>query len=180
MSQKKKIRSGGFSLIELLIVVAIILIIAAIAVPNLLRSRMSANESSAAQSMRTIATANVTYNSVYGIGYALELSKLGPPSGGPVTTDGADLLDTALGISQTKSGYNFSTYTNDGAAGSLADPVLTYTVVATPNSVQQTGVSTFCTDQTSQVRKDPTGAHVDGDSPGKLCDPGDGSVFPPL
>ena len=77
----------GFSLIELLIVVAIILIIAAIAVPNLLRSRIAANESSAAQSMRTISTANTTYFSVYGIGYALDLTKLGlPPAAWPPPT----------------------------------------------------------------------------------------------
>ncbi|MGB6959444.1 MAG: prepilin-type N-terminal cleavage/methylation domain-containing protein, partial [Candidatus Acidiferrum sp.] len=60
----------GFSLIELLIVVAIILIIAAIAIPNLLRSRLAANEASAVSSLRTINTAEVTYNSTYGIGYA--------------------------------------------------------------------------------------------------------------
>ena len=59
----------GFSLIELLIVVAIILIIAAIAIPNLLRSRMSANEASAVNSLRSINTAEVTFSSTYGVGY---------------------------------------------------------------------------------------------------------------
>jgi type IV pilus assembly protein PilA len=170
----------GFSLIELLIVVAIILIIAAIAVPNLLRSRMAANESSAAQSMRTVATGNTTYFSVYGIGYALELSKLGPPAGGAVTTDAADLIDISLAINQAKSGYNFTTYTNDGNAGTQASPVLQFTLAATPTVVQSTGVSTFCVDGTSVVRKDPTGVVVAADTPGQKCDPGDGSVFPPL
>src|SRR3990170_6130745 len=72
----------GFSLIELLIVVAIILIIAAIAIPNLLRSRMAANESSAAGALRTIGTANVSYSSTYNAGYAGALSDLGPPAVG--------------------------------------------------------------------------------------------------
>ena len=63
-------KQKGFSLIELLIVVAIILIIAAIAIPNLLRSRMAANEASAVGSVRTLNTAQVTYSSTWGIGYA--------------------------------------------------------------------------------------------------------------
>jgi len=170
----------GFSLIELLIVVAIILIIAAIAVPNLLRSRIAANESSTAQSLRTISTANATYSSVYGIGYALDLSKLGPPAGGGVTKDEADLIESSLATTQVKSGYNFATYTNDGNAGTQADPVLEYTLVAKPSSVQATGVSTFCVDGTSVIRKDPSGTAVAGDNPGHRCDPGDGSVFPPM
>ena len=74
-------KQKGFSLIELLIVVAIILIIAAIAIPNLLRSRMAANEASAVGSLRTINTAEVTYSSTYGIGYATLVS-LSTPLGG--------------------------------------------------------------------------------------------------
>ncbi len=68
----------GFSLIELLIVVAIILIIAAIAIPNLLRSRMAANEASAVGSLRTLNTAAVQYNTTYGLGFPTALSALGP------------------------------------------------------------------------------------------------------
>jgi len=73
-------KEKGFSLIELLIVVAIILIIAAIAVPNLLKSKMAANEASAAATLRSVATANVTYSTSYGIGYAPSLVALGPPA----------------------------------------------------------------------------------------------------
>src|SRR5437588_1152 len=106
----------GFSLIELLIVVAIILIIAAIAVPNLLKSKMAANESSAAASSRTIGTANVTYSSTYNQGYAGTLAQLGPTSGACAasTSACADLIDSVLsGVAPAaappvKSGYTFT------------------------------------------------------------------------
>ena len=77
-----KRNTRGFSLIELLIVVAIILIIAAIAIPNLLRSRIAANQASAVGSLRTLNTAEVTYASTYNSGYAAALSYLGPPATG--------------------------------------------------------------------------------------------------
>ena len=72
--------SKGFSLIELLIVVAIILIIAAIAIPNLLRSRIAANQASAVGSLRTLNTAEITYSSTYNVGFTATLSYLAPPS----------------------------------------------------------------------------------------------------
>src|SRR5437868_5543804 len=70
-------KHAGFSLIELLIVVAVILVIAAIAIPNLLRSRMVANEASAVASVRSINTSQVVYQSSYNIGYAANLISLG-------------------------------------------------------------------------------------------------------
>src|SRR5689334_25096834 len=96
-------KQKGFSLIELLIVVAIILIIAAIAIPNLLRSRIAANEASAVGSIRTINTAEVTYSSTYpDVGFVL-LSSLGGAGG---TSGAAGLLDSVL-AGGTKSGYTF-------------------------------------------------------------------------
>ena len=86
----------GFSLIELLIVVAIILIIAAIAIPNLLRSRMAANESSAVGSVRTVNTAEVTYNSTYNDGFANSLVFLGGAAGAAATCNNAEIIDPVL------------------------------------------------------------------------------------
>ena len=158
----------GFSLIELLIVVAIILIIAAIAVPNLVRSRMAANESSAAQSERNISTANITYSTVYGIGFASEFSFLGPPAGGGTspTSDSADLIDSALG-SGTKSGYDFNTYDAlDVDGNGVFD---TYTDVAVPLLTDTTGKSTFCVDSSNVIMKDPSGTNVAPGAPGRSC-----------
>ena len=154
----------GFSLIELLIVVAIILIIAAIAVPNLLRSRMAANEASAAGALRTMATANVSYSTAYNVGFAGDLNQLGPPAAGvPADSTAADQLDATLsGVAagtsntSTKSGYVF-TYVPLVAAPTTAAPNGSYTVVAVPVTPGSTGQSTFCVDQTNVVMKDTSG-----------------------
>jgi len=161
----------GFSLIELLIVVAIILIIAAIAVPNLLRSRMAANEASAAGSVRTINTANVTYSSTYNAGYAGALANLGPGAGAPFTSTNADLIDVVLAAAivatAPKSGY-FFTYAAGpaGAAPTQLAPNLAFSVLGQPANAGQTGTSTFCVDQTSVVRKDPAGTVAGPDATG--------------
>lgn len=141
-------RSKGFSLIELLIVVAIILIIAAIAIPNLLRSRIAANEASAVQSLRTLTTVNHTYNSTYGVGYAPSLASLGPPAAGAApTAAAADLIDSVFAAG-TKSGYSF-TYTPAAAVGGV---IYSYTVNADPIVVGTTGQRYFFTDQSSVLR----------------------------
>src|SRR6201987_2530970 len=100
-------KQKGFSLIELLIVVAIILIIAAIAIPNLLRARMAANEASAVASIRTINTGMITYNSTYPtVGYATTLAALGGASPCTPSSTTACLIDGVLSAG-TKSGYTF-------------------------------------------------------------------------
>jgi type IV pilus assembly protein PilA len=131
----------GFSLIELLIVVAIILIIAGIAIPNLLRSKMSANEASAVGSLHAINTASVAYNGTYGQ-YPTNLSNLG--TNGTVSSTAADLIDSVLS-SGTKGGYTF-TYTS--AASNT-----TYSILASPQVLNMTGQSYFYTDQTFVIRR---------------------------
>src|SRR5271168_1927192 len=108
---------GGFSLIELLIVVAIILIIAAIAIPSLLRSKMAANEASAVSSVRTYTTGILTYNSLCAsIGYPATLADLGPGSG--QCTGGANIVDQILGVANpSRSGYNFTYLPTNGGGG---------------------------------------------------------------
>jgi len=149
-------KQKGFSLIELLIVVAIILIIAAIAIPNLLRSRMAANEASAVGSLRTINTAQVTYNSTYGQGYGT-LAQLSTPAAGCVgaTAALACLIDSNLG-GGTKSGYAFTSLPANGA-GTPASPFLNFNSTANPVAAGQSGQSTFCSDDSGVIRRDPTG-----------------------
>jgi type IV pilus assembly protein PilA len=141
-------RAKGFSLIELLIVVAIILVIAAIAVPNFLRSRLIANESAAAAGVRTVNTAQISYYSSYPtIGYASALSALGGTCTGTTapTTAGACLLDTVL-AGGVKSGYSF-TISNTNPAPNAA-----YNVIASPVAVNLTGVRYFCSFADAVIR----------------------------
>jgi type IV pilus assembly protein PilA len=139
-------KQKGFSLIELLIVVAIILIIAAIAIPNLLRARIAANESSAVAAIRTLNTAQISYNSSYPtVGYASTLGALAGTSCTPPSSAGACLIDTAL-AGGTKSGYSFTLNNTTGT------PVSTYNVSADPIAPNQTGVRYFCSFADGVVR----------------------------
>ena len=139
-------KQKGFSLIELLIVVAIILIIAAIAIPNLLRSKMAANEASAVASLRTYNTSIVAYQTTYATDPATNLAQLGPvPSGTAPSSASADLVDSLLGsATPVKSGYTFS-YTPVSAT-----PVTQYSILAKPQS-SSTGQRYFLTNQSGVI-----------------------------
>lgn len=144
----------GFSLIELLIVVAIILIIAAIAIPNLLRARMAANESSAVASIRTINTGMIAYSTTYpSVGFAPTLSALGGVAPCVATSSAACVIDSVL-ASGTKSGYTFS------ATASGGPPAVEYYATAVPIIVNQTGIRSFCSFADAVIRVQPTGAGI--------------------
>jgi len=147
-------KQKGFSLIELLIVVAIILIIAAIAIPNLLRARMAANEASAVQSIKTINTAEISYNSAYPTqGYAASLANLGGVSPCVPSQTSACLIESDLGMG-SKAGYNFT------ATGSGGPPAVSYYATAVPIAVNQTGIRSFCSFEDAVIRVQPTGAGI--------------------
>ena len=177
-------KTDGFSLIELLVVVGIILTIAAIAIPRFLRTKLSANEVSAASSLRIIAAANLSYHTRFNQGYAGTLRQLGPrnASCASIGPDCADLLDTLLsGISPAaatplKSGYRFVYYA-PGATPSPPSPNGTYAVVATPVMPGNSGIRTFCVDQRNLVLRDYSGTQTTATPAG--CNwPIGGSVAP--
>ena len=146
-------KQKGFSLIELLIVVAVILIISAMAVPNFLRSRMHANEASAVASLRMINTAAITYSITYpDLGFPAQLTTMGGAN--PCATASsaqACLIDGTLSQGN-KSGYNF-VWTGDGAL-----PSFSFIITGTPQVVGGSGQLMYCTDQTGVIHYDPTGS----------------------
>jgi len=146
MRRKQK----GFSLIELLIVVAIILIIAAIAIPNLIRSKIAANQASAVASLRTLNTSTVLFNTNYGL-YPTGLASMA--TNGAASSTAADMIDNVLSTG-TKSGYSFS-WSGGGTTGS-------YAIFASPVTLNSTGTVYYYTDQSLVIRSNPAGAATSG------------------
>jgi len=142
----------GFSLIELLLVVAIILIIAAIAIPSFMRARMRANEANAVASLHVIHTAAVTYTTTYpDVGYPANLASMGGANPCTASSTQACLLDDLLsqGI---KDGYSY-VWTSDGLTPSVG-----FTLTATPQSVGNSGQNMYCTDQSGIIFYDTSGS----------------------
>ena len=179
--------SKGFSLIELLIVVAIILIIAAIAIPDLLKSRQAANQASAVGSLRTLNTSEVTYSSTYTAGFSPSLASLGPPAAPPDTFAAANLIDSIL-AGGIKSNYQFSYVPLVGAAVPAAmacalNPaagavpqgaapavpgttnVAAYTINASPFACVAGNGNYYFTDQSGVIRQKNTAPAGPADSP---------------
>jgi len=147
-------KQKGFSLIELLIVVAIILIIAAIAIPNLLRAKISANESSAVNSIRVINSAMISYASSYPtVGYASSLAVLGGITPCTPSSTTACLIDSVL-AGGNKSGYTFT------AVGAGGPPATAYYATGVPASLNQTGIRSFCSFEDGVIRVQPSGAAI--------------------
>jgi len=162
-----RLKGNGIALAGLILGyfgVAIIplLIIAAIAIPNLLRSRMASGQASAAGALRTINTAAITYASTYDTGYPSSLAVLAPPEAGKEPSDqAAGLIDEVL-ASGTKSGYMFI-YTpgekdSDGR-------IVTYTIHASPITPGTTGTNYYFTDQSGVIRQDSNNQASEASSP---------------
>jgi type IV pilus assembly protein PilA len=133
-------KARGFSLIELLIVIAIILIIVTVALPKLNNATRYAHETAAIKAIQTIHTMQVQYNSQYGH-YATSLTELGPPTTGNATASAADLIDSGLAAGE-KSGYKFTMTGNQGG----------YQISAVPTAYGNTGSRTFYSDQSMVVK----------------------------
>jgi prepilin-type N-terminal cleavage/methylation domain-containing protein len=134
-------RQRGFSLIELLIVISIILIIITIAVPRFARAQMYTRETAALQAVKTLHTAQVQFQSQYGR-YAASLTELGPPASGAPTPSSADLIGNDLANGE-KQGYRFIVAATPGG----------YTVNANPVSYGSSGSRSFYSDQTMVIHE---------------------------
>jgi type IV pilus assembly protein PilA len=172
----------GFSLIELLIVVAIILIIAAIATPNLLKAKIAANQSAAVGNLGTISTAEANFYCLYNDGYATSLVQLGGPAGSNNCAN-ANLIDNLLGGADPsqKSGYQFALtpsgtpqYTTGVPASCSNSGDTGFGITATPIAVGVTGQNSYCIDITGVMRFNTSGVVIT--APAGVCD----ATQPPL
>ncbi len=148
----------GFTLIELLIVMSVMLILMTLAVPQLLKLRKQANQTSAIQSLRAIAQAELQYNSTYPAnGFACTLSALGgqPGSGAP-TSQSAQMIPPDLAGGQ-KAGYTFSISNCTKVSVNNQDMFTSYQINAVPQSPGKTGDLGYCTDENNLIRYDPAG-----------------------
>jgi prepilin-type N-terminal cleavage/methylation domain-containing protein len=142
----------GFTLMELMIVVVLILIIAAIAIPGMVNSKISANEASAVASIRAINTAEIQYQAAYG-GYAAQLANLGGADPCHKSAETACLLDQSL-AGGSKSGYRFSALGGDPSDGENTS----YAVGAAPEVFDRTGKRLFCSTDKNVIRMDQNAA----------------------
>jgi type IV pilus assembly protein PilA len=148
----------GFTLVELLIVMSVILILITLAIPKLMNVRKTANETSAIASLRTLNDMEGQYNSTYPThGFACSLASLGGTAGsGQPSPEAAQLINEDL-ASGTKSGYTFSITCGAKNTINNVDQYNSYVLTAVPNSLGHTGNRGFCTDEGGQIHFDPKG-----------------------
>ncbi len=151
-------REAGFTLMELLIVISIMLILMLIAIPNMLNLKSQANETSAIQSLHAIYEAQIQYQTNYPAnGYACSLTALGgDASAGAPNPQGAQLLQHDLASGQ-KAGYTFNIVNCTKATVNNQDMYTSYEAVAVPQAVGKTGHRGFCIDMTGEIKSDPAG-----------------------
>ena len=151
-------RVNGFTLMELLIVMAIITVLMLIAIPSYLNYVRLANETSAIKSIQTISQAQTQYSFTYPVsGYSCTLTALGgDPHSGPPSAASAEIIppDLTTGI---KSGYQFSISNCIKNSQNGTDRVTGFTLIAQPLTVGKTGNRTFCSDESGQIKFDPAG-----------------------
>ena len=147
----------GFTLIELMIVMSIMLILMALAIPQALKLKKHANETSATQTMRTIGQAEMQYDSTYHT-YACPLSLLGgdPHSGAP-SAQAAQVLDPALAATSQKSGYTFAITCGSKVTINNQDVYDSYDLSGVPQSVGHSGDNGYCANENNIVKVDPAG-----------------------
>jgi type IV pilus assembly protein PilA len=159
-SRRRDVRAGGFTLMELLVVIAVILLVTLIAIPNFTGMRMQADETSAIESLRSVYQGQVAYAAKFPtVGFACSLASLGGGRTGVATPEQARVIEAKLAAG-TKSGYRFSIMSchNDGyirplKAGETA-PYIRYVAIAVPVVPGKTGRRGFCIDQTGELTAD--------------------------
>ncbi len=152
------LRQAGFTLMELLIVMSVILILMAVAIPNYMNMRSQANETAAMEELRTLNSAEIQYQTDYPAnGFSCNLSQLGgdPKAGAPSPT-GAQLIPADL-ASGYKSGYLFTITNCTKVNVNNQDVYTSFEVTAVPQAVGKTGHRGFCMDQTGEIKSDPSG-----------------------
>ena len=148
---------AGFTLMELMIVMSIMLIIMAFAVPQLMKVKKNANQTSALQSIRVINSAEFQYNAAYQT-FGCPLTLLGgDPKAGAPTPEGAQLLDPTLAASGHKSGYIFTVTCGSKATINNQDKYNSFELTAVPETVGRTGDYGYCSDENNIIKYDPTG-----------------------
>jgi type IV pilus assembly protein PilA len=157
-NRRKRHLQAGFTLMELLIVMSVILILMAVAIPNYMNMRSQANETAAMEELRTLNSAEIQYQTNYpGNGFSCNLSQLGgDPKAGAPSPQAAQLIPADL-ASGNKSGYVFNIVNCTKVPVNNQDVYTSFEVTAVPQAVGKTGHRGFCMDQTGEIKSDPSG-----------------------